>query len=60
MCGPDGGRLRPPTVGAGAAGNTRLGKFRQDSPAWTSAYWTIDTSVPSISSAVVIVRELAW
>jgi hypothetical protein len=24
------------------------------------AYWTMLTSVPNISSAVVIVRELAW
>jgi hypothetical protein len=25
-----------------------------------AAYWTMLTSVPNISSAVVIVRELAW
>jgi hypothetical protein len=56
---------RRPTSGSSELSSVRTPSFPRnhgirDRGAEASDYWIIETSVPSISSAVVITRELAW
>jgi hypothetical protein len=56
---------RRPTSGSSELSSVRAPSFPRNLEisargAVASGYWIIETSVPSISSAVVITRELAW